>query len=330
MLDYIMKGRTSTMAPLPSLATAQVDTASLAVPAPSIIPGSLRPLPTSSNLAAIPASSSSNASSATASAPTLFSRTSAIAATDPAADGDDDEDLPEEEGVYDLTSVTYRVGTSENDQLALVLNAASGQCKEKYRTQLWTLFFCYMCSIICCTITTHDPKGKESDLCVKAYAMYLGLEKDGYMSILKSGHGLFAGVEQKMPEYVLIQSKNFITSRTKGKGTHEVEKGKVIWATYKKVKTYVLNVANILCRDIRSGENKTGVLLEIREKLWIMDFIRKRSLRLSREAGSKCGKGMAYIHAIFFYFFYLCKLTFTYRQDLPMKMPGENILHSNA
>lgn len=213
-----------------------------------------------------------------------------------ADDADNEDELLNDEAVYDLSAVKYRHGTSENDQLVLVLNAASGQCKEKYRTQLWNLFFGYMCCVIASNIMQNEPKGKESDLYKKAYAMFVGIDAQGYTAILRGGHGLFAVAEPKMPEYVVTQVKEFITNPIKSKGTKstfedEGEKGKIIWRTFQKIKAYIINIANIYVRDIKSGENRTGVLLEIREKLWIIDSARKRLIRLNREATSKCGKG---------------------------------------
>jgi hypothetical protein len=198
--------------------------------------------------------------------------------------GNGDDDLSE----TIKPKVLYRPGTTENDQLALVYAAVTGNGPQKYRTQLWNLFFCYICAIIGGEITTKEQKGKLDELHMKAYALYVGIDKEKYVAILRSGVGLFAAVESKMPEYVLGQSLTFIVDTKKT----EIEKGKHIWTTYQNAKTYVLNTANPLVRPIKSGENKTGVLLEIREVLWSIDFTRKRDTRLSREAAGKGLKGM--------------------------------------
>ncbi len=207
------------------------------------------------------------------------------------------EDNDEDQLIH-ASSIKYRNDTEEGDQMTIILNASSGQCKDKYRTQLWGLFFSYMCCVVATNIVTKEPLGKESDLYKKAYAMFVAIDNDGYVAIIKSGHGLFAGItDPKVPEYVVTETKKFIAStvKVKSKNAAEVcqmtEKGKVIWSKYKRIKTWVVNVANLLCRDVKSGENKTGVLLEIREKLWIMDCCRKRKQRLSDEALKVIGKG---------------------------------------
>lgn len=219
-------------------------------------------------------------------------------------DANGEDEIKEEEAdtgfadeFIDVSDVKYRQGTGDNDQLVLVLNAASGQCKEKYRTQLWNLFFAYVSCVICSNIVLTEPKARESELFKKAYILFVGLDTHGYASILRGGHGLFAAfTEPKMPEFVVSQAKDFIANPilpkgSKTSGDNETEKGKIIWRLFQKMKTYVVNVANIHVRDIKSGENKTGVLLEIREKLWIIEVARKRTTRLTRDASSKCGKG---------------------------------------
>ena len=69
------------------------------------------------------------------------------------------------------------------------------------------------------------------------------------------------------------------------------EREKKIFEDYEKYKKYVVNVIEPLLRPINSGENKSGVLLEMRGKLWVIDQTRKRLENLKKKARAKFEKG---------------------------------------
>ena len=70
----------------------------------------------------------------------------------------------------------------------------------------------------------------------------------------------------------------------------KLKKGQRIWNTYKDIKSHVTNICNPLVREMKSGENKTGILLEIKEKLWIWVQHRKRMESFKREVSQSVGK----------------------------------------
>jgi len=244
------------------------------------------------------------------------------AAHSAAAEENDDDELEDMGEPVDVSEVCYRTGTADGDQLNMLLHAASGQCKEKFRTQLWNAFFSIMCGVICSNIIVNEPKGREADLWLKAYIMFVGFDNDSYGALLQSGLGLFSGCvgPPTMPEFVVTQSRKFISCSPKKakKKSNEtaspsdadnavrMEKGREIWNEFKKTRAYVVNVANLFVRDIRSGENKTGLLLEIREKLWLLDQHRKRALRLKKYVTDKVGKGKVNFIDILGFLYFHC------------------------
>ena len=74
-----------------------------------------------------------------------------------------------------------------------------------------------------------------------------------------------------MRNYVVNQSNPLVRDIKSG----ENKTGVLLEITAKK---YVVNQSNPLVRDIKSGENKTGVLLEIKETLWRNEDARKRNV----------------------------------------------------
>ena len=205
----------------------------------------------------------------------------------------------------DVSKVKYRKGTVAQDEMVSFLDSAKAGCKETRRTQLFSNFFNFICSIIGAEITSKDAM-KLEDIYFTAFGKYVAMDDANYKAIIHSGHGLWAAVvDPKIPDFVSQKSKVFITSKGKtglDEDQARKDKGKLIWTTYQKTKAFVVNYANPLVRDIKSGENKTGLLLEYREKLWHLEENRKRHDRLIRlaSAASPNAKGQ-FIYITFIY-----------------------------
>lgn len=207
----------------------------------------------------------------------------------------------EEVDVSQLVGINYRKGTVECDQMVLLLSTVKLGCREVRRTQLWNNFFSYMCCLIGATISTRDSTMSQNDIYINAYTRYVSFFVGNYFQIVNSGHGLFTNVpDGKIPDFVLEKSKEFLVRDNAGVvptnfnsvgDAVRLKKGKEIWDLYKETKKEVVNVCNTLVREIKSGENKTGVLLEIREKLFVLDQQKKRETRFKRLASEKAGTG---------------------------------------
>jgi len=78
-----------------------------------------------------------------------------------ASNADDEDDFEGE--AIDLSGIKYRTGTTETDQLVLVLNSASLK-NTKYTTQLCDLFYAYMVCVVGASIVTELPKMKLDDI----------------------------------------------------------------------------------------------------------------------------------------------------------------------
>jgi len=136
----------------------------------------------------------------------------------------------------------------------------------------------------------------QNDIYLNAYTRYVSFFVGNYFQIVNSGHGLFTNVpDGKLPDFVLEKSQEFSARDHAGVApinfnsfteALRLKKGKEIWDLYKETKKEVANVCNTLVREIKSGENKTGVLLEIREKMFILDQQKKRETRFKRSLAS--------------------------------------------
>ena len=212
------------------------------------------------------------------------------------------DDAEEAFDVSQVAGINYRKGTVESDQMVLLLATVKSGCREVRRTQLWNNFYTYMCCVIGASIVTRDSTMSLNDIYLSCYTRYVSFFVGNYFQIIHSGHGLFQNVpDGKIPDIVLEKSKEFLVRDNPGEVPTNlnsvvegirVKKGKEIWEVYKEAKREVVNVCNLLVREIKSGENKTGVLLEIREKLFALDQQKKREARFKRVVSDKAGKGI--------------------------------------
>jgi hypothetical protein len=215
------------------------------------------------------------------------------------------DDAEEDFDVSQVAGINYRKGTVESDQMVLLLATVKSGCREVRRTQLWNNFFSYMCCLIGASIVTRDNTMSINDIYLAAYTRYVSFFVGNYYQIIHSGQGLFQNVpDGKIPDLVLEKSNEFLVRDNPGVvptnfnsvvETIRAKKGKEIWENYKETKREVVNVCNLLVREIKSGENKTGVLLEIREKLFALDQQKKRAARFKRVVSEKAGTGNSFI-----------------------------------
>ena len=246
-----------------------------------------------------PATASPNPENTTATGTATATATDADAAATATDDAEEEVDLSQ------LVGINYRKGTAECDEMVLLLATVKLGCREVRRTQLWNNFFSYMCCLIGATIVTRDSTMSQNDIYINAYTRYVSFFVADYFQIVNSGHGLFTNVpDGKIPDFVLERSKEFLARDHAGVApinfnsvseALRLKKGKEIWDLYKETKKEVVNVANTLVREIKSGENKTGVLLEIREKMFVLDQQKKRENRFKRVAMKMAGTGNLFI-----------------------------------
>ena len=98
--------------------------------------------------------------------PAASSSLNNVNSTAEAADLDDLFDLSQLAG---LSTIVYRKGTLECDEMVGLLNAAKIGCRELRRTQLWNNFFAYMSCLIGATIVTRGTVMNQNDIHLNAY-----------------------------------------------------------------------------------------------------------------------------------------------------------------
>jgi len=144
---------------------------------------------------------------------------------------------------------------------------------------------------------TKEPKTNMNEIHMIAYNKFVNIDRNDYFAIINSGHGLFQNVEKKLPDFVVQRLREWLTEDLVGnnEAIHtpvRKKKGEKIWQTFTDARHEVNNLANPRVRECKSGENMTGILLEVRERMFIEDRSRIRKDELSTKASDTVGKGM--------------------------------------
>ena len=180
-------------------------------------------------------------------------------------------------------------------------------CKESdkitIQQQLPREFFIYICCLIGQETTTNSDKMHLSDLhktCYVAFGKYLA---DGGRSFILNTTAILHQLmpANSWPEGVLSSLEKFTTKEfnlaTKearkiigaesyiGRG-NSLMRGNEIWNTFKAAQKSA-NIYNSSWGKLKSGENKSGLLYQIRESLWPREERQKNIKRIQTRALSK-------------------------------------------
>lgn len=96
---------------------------------------------------------------------------------------------------------------------------------------------------------------------------------------------------RNFPDYVVKYAENFIKSI---KGEDKKDKGSAIWLKFDECRTYITNYINPLWKDpeeLESGQNETGLIHSMLERLWPVDATRKAKSALSSEKNRRRKSG---------------------------------------